>query len=53
MASFQSLLTAVHLTAKTVAAASRGLEPAGGDLLELVRNLANNQVGGSGVGCRK
>ena len=43
--SFQAVLSAVHATTKMVAAAMRGLEPAGPDLLDLVRSLANNMVG--------
>ena len=48
VASFQSLLAVVHDTVKTVTAAGRGLElrSANVNLLELIRNLANNQVGG-------
>jgi hypothetical protein len=42
--SYQGLLSAVHTTAKTVAAAAKGLEPANAEVLEMIRNLANNQV---------
>lgn len=44
VASFQTLLSAVHDSAKTVMAAGRGLEAGGSDLSELIRSLANNQV---------